>query len=398
MTPTSQTTSETKTALLAATASNRTGESLLLAGDRPVLAHQIAALRTAGISTFLIEVDSGPGSLLEMADRLTKSGCKVDFVRSASDLANKLADTATLIVQAEGVYIAPDLLLKLLEQPGHFTLTVDGRSENEAFERMDLNTRWAGLAVMPASSVLRIGELPEGYSMTSSLLRQAMQDGVTQRALNQSDLQTGRLRLVGSAIDAEKLAHEIMAVRASREPGFIETHLLSPFAAKIAATISRSSSRTAISDGGAIFMAFASVGMAGFGWVAGAAIASIAAIFANSVRLALGNGEAANGISHLVEPVTWLLLITALIMATTGDAYRVSEGLFGGSIVAGLTILARQLRLPDWAKKTLQSPALIALWMLCAAPFSGAAAAAQSLAALQLLLLIVAKWSHPTRS
>ncbi len=392
-----QTYQPSRVALLSAASASEGGAALPNAGEQSVLAHQIAALRSVGVRKFLIEVENVSGALLAMADRLTKAGNSVDFIRLAPDLQTKLHGSDILIVLAEGTYIAPKLLATLLEHSGAFISTVDGRTENAAFERMDLNTRWAGLGVIPINSVAKIGALPEGWSITSSLLRQAMQDNVSQLPLKQSYLQDGDLRRIDLAADAEKLTSEIMARRAAREPGFVEARIFAPVATRLAKILWPISARIALSDGATLLLGAASGALAGFGFVTGAAVAAIAAMLANAVRLALGNAEQNQRGLDFVETVLWLLLAFALILATSTDVFQSSEGLFAGSVVAGLALLARQLRLPDWAKKTLQSPALIVLSVMLTHSISGIATAAKAVAIVQLLLLIVAKWDHKIR-
>lgn len=393
-----QTYQPSRVALLSAASANEGGAALPNTGEQSVLAHQIAALRSVGIRKFLIEVENVPGALLAMADRLSKAGNSVDFVRSAQDLQTKLHGSDILVVQAEGIYVAPDLLGTLFEQTGAFISTVDGRTENAAFERMDLNTRWAGVGVIPVNSVAKIGELPEGWSIISSLLRQAMQDNVQQSPLKQSYLQDGDLRRIDLAADAEKLTSELMARRAAREPGFVEARIIAPIATKFATVLWPVSARGTLSDGATLLFAATSAGLAGFGLVTAAAVAAITAMLANAVRLALGNAEQNRRGLDFVETVLWALLALALVLATNTDAFQSSEGMFAGSVVAGLALLARQLRLPEWAKKTLQSPALIALYLLLLYSVSGIATVAKAAAITQLLLLIVAKWDHKIRS
>ncbi len=384
-------------ALLSAATLSDVGQAPLSTGGEPVLAHQVAALRAVGIRKFLIEVDSVPGALLAMADRLKQAGCSVDFIRSVQDLREHLSGSDTFVVQAERVYLASDFLLELMEQPGAFIATVDGRAENDNFERMDLNTRWSGFAVLPVHIVANIGELPDGWSMTSSLLRQAMQDGVSQQLLKQNHLQEGDLRRIDKPADAEKLAHDILARRAASEPGFIEAQIFAPIAAKLAPSLWRVSARKLLTNGLLLASGMASLGFAGLGWVATAGVASIAAVFINSVRLTLDDIDADRGWARWAAPAMWLLLAAALMLSSSIDAYQASNGVFVGGIVAGLAILSRQLRLPDWGRKTLQSPALVVVSILFLAPLTGISDAAKWVAALQLLLLIAAKWSHKSR-
>jgi hypothetical protein len=388
----------TRVALLSAASASGTSETLPASGEESVLAHQIAALRSVGLRKFMIEVETVPGALLAMADRLIKAGNSVDFVRSAQDLQSKLHGSDILVIQAEGIYVAPQLLGSLIEQPGAFIITVDGRAENATFERMDLNTRWAGLGVMPSSVVAKVGELPEGWSITSSLLRQAMQDNIAQLPLKQGHLQDGDLRRVDLAADVEKLTSDIMARRAAREPGFIEARIFAPVATKLATMLWPIPARAALSDGATMLLGAASAALAGLGWVTVAAVTAITAMLANAVRLALGNVEQKQRGLDFVEAAMWLLLAIALMLASSADAYLPGDGLFAAGVVAGLALLSRQLRLPDWGKKILQSPALIALTLLLAALVGGIVLAAKTVALFQLALVIVAKWDHKTRS
>lgn len=393
-----QTFQPSRVALLSTASANEAGAALPDTGEKSVLAHQIGALRSVGVRKFLIEVENVSGALLTMADRLTNTGNSVDFVRSAQDLQAKLHGSDILIVQAEGIYIAPNLIETLLKQPGPFIATVDGRAENATFERMDLNTRWAGLGVIPPNSVAKIGELPEGWSISSSLLRQAMQDKVAQLPLKQSHLQDGDLRRIDVAADAEKLTSEIMARRAAGEPGFIEARIFAPVATKLATLLWPIHARTALSDGATLLLAATSAALAGFGFTTGAAVAAITAMLANAIRLALGNSEQNQGGLDFVETVMWASLAIALMLASGTNAFLPGEGLFAGGVVAGLALLARQLRLPEWGKKVLQSPALIALALFVITLVGGIAVASKSVALLQLALLILAKWDHKIRA
>lgn len=383
-----------RVAVLSAAASSESGAPIPTIGGETILWHQISALRRVGIRKFLIEVDSVQGALLAMADKLTQEGNAVDFTRSAQDLQSKLGDADNIIVQAEGIYIAPQLLAALIEQNSKFVATIDGRSENEAFERMDLNTRWAGLAVLPAHTVERIGVLPDGWSLTSSLLRQAMRDGIAQQAVKQTHMQDGDLCRVDSPEQAEKLAHTILLQRAGQEPGFIEARIFGPLSAKFAPSLWRLDSRALLTNGTVVGFGVVSLALTGLDWTAGAIGAAIAAIFANSLRQTVNDSDLGNSLDGWIEPILWTLLSAALIRATTTDVLQFGDGLFAGCVVVGLAILARHLRLPDWAQKALQSPALTALSLLLLSSTAGIASAAKWVGAVQLALLIAAKWDH----
>lgn len=381
-------------ALLSAVSASEAGTVLATVGGETVLHHQIAALRNIGIDQFLVEVDSVPGALLVMADRFKSEGCRFDFVRSPTDLQEKLPEVDRLIIQAEGIYINPDLLSVLTGRYATFLATVDERIENEAFERMDINTRWAGFAVVPISIVSGVAALPQGWSLTSSLLRQAMQDGIVRQALKQNHLQDGDLRRIDSFADVKKLADDVLAQRAGQEPGFIESGIFGPVATRIAPLLWRMKSHAEAVDITVVGLGLLSLGLAGYGWTASAVGSAIAAIFANSLRQIVSDVNQRTALKRWIEPTLWLLLGGALLLATAADDFRFSDGLFAGAVVGGLSILARHLQLPDWARRTLQSPALIAVSLLVFALMTGLATAAKCVGVAQIALLVVAKWNH----
>ncbi len=371
--------------------------ALALAAGETILAHQISALRRIGISRFLIEVDTVPGALITLADKIKQDGCAVDFIRSAQDLQSKLDFETTLLVYAEGVFVAPELISSVLVKSGSFIATVDGRDENATFERMDLNTRWAGLALFGQETIAALASLPDGWSISSSLLRQAMQDGVPMRPIKQTHIQQGNLRKISSSADAEIFTKQILSIRSARERGFIEAKIFGPAAIRLVPLIWRSSSGLMLLGGATLIMAAISFVFAILGWVGAASVAALLAIFLNSTRLVAHDPDLDDGATKWISTATWLLLATAVFAAARTNDYRIFDGFFGGIMMVGLALLSRQLRLPLWAEKTLISPALLAALMLFTTPFMGISEATKWISLAQLTLLIVAKWSGKPR-
>jgi hypothetical protein len=385
---------------LLSTATADTGGSISLAidGGETILAHQIAALRHIGISSFLIEVDTVPGVLIALADKIRDKGCRVDFIRSAHDLQDKLGLDETLLVNEEGVFIAPELISSILAKSGSFIATVDGRDENANFERMDLNTRWAGLAVFGKETIAGLGSVPDGWSISSSLLRQAMQDGVPMRAVKQTHIQQGDLRKISSPADIEILTKQILLNRSARERGFIESVIFGPAVTRLVPLVWRSASGLALLGGATVMTAAVSFGFAALGWTGIASASALVAIFMNSVFAVAHDPGLDGGAAKWIGPVIWSLLAIAVLMAVRNSGYQIVDGIFSGAIMVGLALLSRQLRLPEWAEKILVSPALIAILILFLTLFSNLAQATKWISLVQLALLITAKWSYKPRT
>jgi hypothetical protein len=373
---------------------NPGGMAMALAGGEPLLAHQITALRQHGITRFLIEVDSVSGALLELADKFKSSGCAIDFVRTASDLQPFLRLNELVLVQSEALYLSSGLLGDLIAESSLFIATLDGREENAAFERMDLNTRWAGLALVGASTVSSLGTLPEGWSIASSLLRQAMQEHVRFVPLPQHQVQAGELRLINTAADAENLSQQILIDRGRRHSGFIETKIFGPIAARLAPHIWKSPSRHDLVDASNLLFGCTSFGLATIGWNISAISAAIMTIFLNVVRTATRDTEEIRGMSKWIELLVWLLLGVGTVAVARDDFSYPNDGVFAAITMIGLALLAQQLDLPNWAQNVLKSPALLAITTLVLTPIIGFVQASRWISLAQLGALIVAKWPH----
>ena len=374
-----------------ATESNET--ALATIGGKTLLEHQIAAMRQTGITRFLVEVDATPGALIALADDIRKLGCSVDFVRSTQDLQALVAGDEQVIVLADGVFTTPTLILSLIKNPGLFIATVDDRDENEVFERMDLNTRWAGLALVDSKTIKSLGILPEGWSMASSLLRQAMRDQVAQHMLKQHHVQSGDIRRIITGQSSDDLTRQILSTRMARETGFIESRIFAPLSQMLAPRVWKYRSGNTALEGAMLILGSATVALSLAGWSIAAILAAIFTLFVRSVRLVTYDTELDPSVSKWVEPLNWALLAVAVFTASTIDGYQTSDSMFAATMTVGLALLGIQLRLPKWAEKTLQSPALLAIGVLFLTVPFGFAASVEWIASAQLLFLLAAKWT-----
>jgi hypothetical protein len=401
MSSVSHNSSQVQMALLSAASVIQDGEStsaaLIIAGGEPLLAHQISVLRRAGFVKFLIEVENVPGVLLGLADKVRKQGCSVEFVRSVEDLQKQVRTSDQLLVQAEGLFAQPEFLTSVLQGNGAFIATVDGREENEQFERMDLNTRWTGLAVLSAATVAALEPLPDGWNISSSLLRQAMREGVPNRLIKQSNIQHGFLRKITSVDEADELTRQILASRARNEVGLIENRVFGPIAAILAPVIWRSPSGSAAINILMLLISGASLALTVVDWPVAAICLAILAIFIHSLGMVSHQPDSGQGIGRWLAPAMWITLSGAIVVAARASADQPFDGAFAAAMLIGLAVLARHLMLPVWAQNILRSPAVIATSLLILTPLTGFATAAKCVSLAQLMLLMAAKWTHKAK-
>jgi hypothetical protein len=382
-------TSPNKIALLSAiSASGVTDKAAPLLFGEPLLALQINHLRKLGINRFWVEVDTLPGAIVATADRLRGQGVTIDFVRSPQELSGKLNEGEILLVQSEGILADDALLTEIAQQQSPMVATVDGRDENERFERIDLNTRWTGLALFDKRTIDGIAALPDGWSIASSLLRQALQDNIPHKPVKQSVIQSGQLQRISDSNDVDAYTKTLLKTRASRGFGFIEKYIFGPIAAKIAPVIWPLKSRDMIVDGSTLFAGLASFGSAWAGFGAASASLGIVTTLLLTIRYCLQYTDKEDMKSKAMDGLIWTTLAAAFFTILWKSASDPLPNLFPAAVVIALLILSRSQNLTGARLAIVPSPAMVAALMLVFVILGYPVAGAMLIALFQLLLFV----------
>jgi hypothetical protein len=370
------------------------GAALLPLAGLPFVEFQINQLAKHDVHQILLEVDSLPGALVAMADRVRQRGVAVEFIRSPSELRGRIGPGRLLFILSDGVYTDDSLLSEIVAQESPFIATLDGRDENFNFERIDLNSFWSGIAMLDANSVEAIASLPDEWSISSSLLRRALQDSVVHRPLKQDLIVSNKLSKVKTADDTEYLTKQILAAKSIEVDGVIEKFVFAPFAARIANSILRTSSRVAAVEifGGLSIMAALGCAIAGFPTLA--TLAAIVSIFAMQLRELLRQPATKKRTFDLIKAASWATLAISFFAVFWNWSGQPGTKLFVATIVIGQLVLAIRITAPGWNRLILCSPALLAVILVVVA-MSGLLLTGFMLIAIgQLLALILTvNWS-----
>lgn len=355
-----------------------------------LIEYQISTLARAGIQEFLIEVENIDGLLIALADRCRTRKLTVNFVRTGGDILRHMNSDDRILVQSGQLYVQLGLIETLLKSSDNFIATIDGRDENHAFERMDINTRWAGVSVVGYDAIVMLRDLPEDWSIISSLLRQAMLAKVPFRPLSQQHVQNGTLTVLTGAQDFSELNRQILRRRMASRTGYIEAKIFGPILARIVPFIWQSPKAVTATKFASTAIALLAVALGVENLATAASIAVFLSIAANALRLAVTDD--ADGSDHVqsLSVVTWALIILAMF----GNAYVATSydnnGLFAAFAVASLAYLTQKMELPNGARQLLHSPAAFALLAIIGTATIGITLALQWIMTLQLCVLIIA--------
>ncbi len=352
-------------ALLTATANpggdGNEGAALLPVSGAPYIEYQINQLSRRGIKRILVEIDTIPGALLPVADRARASGIDFDFIRSPAELKGKFVDGDLLFVMSEGVFLDDRLLAEMISQPSPFLVTLDGREENSVYERIDLNSYWAGIALLGQASIEAIAALPEEWSISSSLLRRALQDLVLHRPLKQELVDAKQLRKLRNADDAKMLSDTLLSEKAKQVDGWIEQFAFAPIVAQVTRLIWRYSS------GRLVFEILAAVSMlvallcAFRGLAVSFAVSSLVLMLSIYIRNMLQSSVINNKIMKSINSTYWLSIAVAILGLMKNLEANSPFILFPVAVMIGLLLHSKQTANAGWPRLILCSPALIAV-------------------------------------
>ncbi|WP_397579850.1 hypothetical protein [Sphingorhabdus sp.] len=355
-----------------------------------LIEYQITTLARAGIQRFLIEVENIDGVLIALADRCASRKLTIDFVRMGGDILRHINADDRIWVQSGQLYVQLGLVETLLKSTENFIATIDGRDENRAFERIDINTRWAGVSVVGYEAIAMLRDLPEDWSIISSLLRQALLAKVPFRPLSQQHVHNGTLTVLTGAQDFSELNRQILRRRVASRAGYVEAKLFGPILARLVPLIWQSPTAVTATKFAAPVIALAALALGLGNLVTAATVAAFLSIAANALRLAVTDD--ADGSDHIqsLSVVTWTLIILAMF----GSAYVATSyddnGLFAAFAVASLAYLTHRMVMPGWAKQVLHSPAALALLAIIGAATVGITNILQWIMILQLSVLMIA--------
>lgn len=361
-----------------------------------LIEYQITMLARAGIQNFLIEIEDIDGSLIALADRCHARKLTVNFIRTGADLERHIDAQDRIWVQSGQLYVQLALIETLLKSGENFIATIDGRDENRAFERIDINTRWAGVSVVGYDAIAMLRDLPEDWSIISSLLRQALLAQVPFRPLSQQHVQNGTLTILTGAHDFAELNSQILRRRVASRAGYVEAKLFGPIFARVVPLIWQSRKAVMITKGASVILAFAAVAFGLVNQPTAASIAVLLSIAANALRLAVTDDVDGSDHVQRLSIVTWGLIILAMFgSAYVATSYQ-NNGLFAAFAVASLAYLADKMVITGWTKQVLHSPAALALLAVIGTATVGITSALQWIMVLQLIVLIIAsRQSYP---
>jgi hypothetical protein len=150
--------------------------TLPLAG-RTVLERQARLAAAAGADPVVIVVERLPAALTAAVERLRRDRVPVRLARNAEEAADAVDAFDRLLLVADGAVLTQAQHLRLAGDEGEGVLTVPDGGYGELYERLDAQSRWAGLAVIDGARLKETATMLRDWDLQSTLLRRVLQAG-----------------------------------------------------------------------------------------------------------------------------------------------------------------------------------------------------------------------------
>jgi hypothetical protein len=356
-----------------------------------VLEWQLAALQKSGVTTCFVEVDNVSGSLLKISDAGARYGLNIQFVRTLEDLQKSGHLKSRLIILAEGHYFSEEILEHLMGLGTPCVATFDIGNESAPFERIDLTRCWAGYTLLDIEKLGSIPDIPEGWSIASTLLRFAVQTGTPFVTLPQSTIQNSEIAKITGVGEAQAIGQTKMQLRINAVKGWIERKLFGRIALAIAPFAWTNADFAKYANLPAPFLIVLSLALTAMDQAVISLLFILLALALHQIQ-ALVSVHPNAGVRPLHDKLFWAIATLSTIYIGYSDSTFGLSALTFTIIMLGLAVLAHQNPLPRWVSDLLCSPTLLVIGMTLSAYYSEYASGVKIIVFAQLALLLTGQY------
>jgi hypothetical protein len=199
--------------------------ALLPLAGRTLIERQAKLASLAGARRILVLVERVSPELLAAIDRLRHSGIPVALARSAAEAADQVDPGDPLLLVADGFIGDESQLRRLVAAAPPALLTVPDSLVDDRFERIDAESRWAGLALIDGALLADTANMLHDWDPQSTLLRRAVQSGVRMLSVHGEGAE---LTIAERIADLAPVHRRIVDRAATGRGDWISQFLLSP--------------------------------------------------------------------------------------------------------------------------------------------------------------------------
>ncbi len=151
--------------------------ALLPLAGRTLIEYQVRCAAAAEAAPILVLVERVPQALQDAFERLRLEGVGVFPVSDVHEAVSRFEAGSTILLIGDGIAPPSSLVAQLAEEEDSTVATVPDDEEHALFERIDNESRWAGVSVIGGDLLASTARMLGDWDLQSTLLRRAIQEG-----------------------------------------------------------------------------------------------------------------------------------------------------------------------------------------------------------------------------
>ena len=199
--------------------------ALLPLAGRTLLEYQVRCAAAAGAAPIVIVVERVPQALQDALERLRLDGIAVFAVSDVNEAVSRFEAGSMILLIGDGVAPPAELVATIAEEPEPAVAIVSDDQANAMFERIDGESRWAGVALVDAHLLGSTAAILGDWDLQSTLLRRTLQEGAVRLRASDSG---GEPMLAESAEDLQGLQRKLLAGSRAVHSDWVSRYILPP--------------------------------------------------------------------------------------------------------------------------------------------------------------------------
>jgi hypothetical protein len=200
--------------------------TLPIAG-RTLIERQVRLAAAAGAEPIVIVVERVTQLLGAALDRLRADGFGLVLARNAEEAAEAVHAGDRLLLVGDGLVAPEAQIARLIAVDGPAILVVPDLRVDDRYERIDAQSRWAGLAMIDGQMLKQTAAMLRDWDLQSTLLRRAVQAGARQVAVR-GEAEDEMPLVAENEEDLVELEARILAGAHVRRSDWVSAYLLGP--------------------------------------------------------------------------------------------------------------------------------------------------------------------------
>jgi hypothetical protein len=151
--------------------------ALLPLAGRTLIEYQVRCAAAVGAAPIVVVVERVPQALQDAFERLRLDAIGVFPVSDVNEAVSRFEAGSTILLVGDGIAPPVDVVLAMADEPEAAVAIVPDDEEHEGYERIDGQSRWAGVALVDSHLLGSTAAMLGDWDLQSTLLRRTLQEG-----------------------------------------------------------------------------------------------------------------------------------------------------------------------------------------------------------------------------